>query len=73
MAGLDIYTGVASFLNADLSNESGISKTATDLRDAGPPGDQDRRAASSTTPPSASTELQQQRGAALVAVRKALS
>ena len=35
MAGLDIYTSVASFLNQDLSNESGISKTATDLRDEG--------------------------------------
>jgi len=35
MAGLDIYTSVASFLNQDLSNESGISKTATDLRDQG--------------------------------------
>ena len=35
MAGLDIYTAVASFLNADLSNETGISKTATDLRDEG--------------------------------------
>lgn len=35
MAGLDIYTSVASFLNQDLSNEAGISKTATDLRDQG--------------------------------------
>jgi 3-hydroxyacyl-CoA dehydrogenase len=35
MAGLDIYTSVASFLNQDLSNEAGISKTATDLRDEG--------------------------------------
>lgn len=35
MAGLDIYTSVASFLNPDLSNETGISKTATDLRDQG--------------------------------------
>ena len=35
MAGLDIYTSVASYLNADLSKSEEISKFATDLVDAG--------------------------------------
>ena len=72
MAGLDIYTAVASFLNADLSNETGISKTATDLRDEGRLGIKAGRGFFEYTPERIS-ELQQQRGAALVAVRKALS
>ena len=72
MAGLDIYTAVASFLNADLSNERGISKTATDLRDEGRLGIKSGRGFFEYTPERVA-ELQQQRGAALVAVRKALS
>ena len=72
MAGLDIYTAVASFLNADLSNEQGISKTATDLRDEGRLGIKSGRGFFEYTPERVA-ELQQQRGAALVAVRKALS
>jgi 3-hydroxybutyryl-CoA dehydrogenase/5-formyl-3-hydroxy-2-methylpyridine 4-carboxylate dehydrogenase len=72
MAGLDIYTAVASFLNADLSNETGISKTATDLRDQGRLGIKAGRGFFDYTPERIA-ELQQQRGAALVAVRKALS
>jgi 3-hydroxyacyl-CoA dehydrogenase len=72
MAGLDIYTAVASFLNADLSDEKGISKTATDLRDAGTLGIKSGRGFFEYTPERIA-ELQQQRGAALVAVRKALS
>ena len=72
MAGLDIYTAVASFLNADLSNEQGISKTATDLRDEGRLGIKTGRGFFEYTPERVA-ELQQQRGAALVAVRKALS
>ena len=72
MAGLDIYTAVASFLNADLSNERGISKTATDLRDEGHLGIKTGRGFFEYTPERVA-ELQQQRGAALVAVRKALS
>ncbi len=71
MAGLDIYTSVASFLNADLSNETGISKTATDLRDEGRLGIKTGRGFFEYTPERIK-ELQQQRGAALVAVRKAL-
>ena len=72
MAGLDIYTAVASFLNADLSNEQGISKTATDLRDEGRLGIKTGRGFFEYSPERVA-ELQQQRGAALVAVRKALS
>jgi 3-hydroxyacyl-CoA dehydrogenase len=72
MAGLDIYTAVASFLNADLSNESGISKTATDLRDSGRLGIKAGQGFFEYTPERVA-ELQAQRGAALVAVRKALS
>ena len=72
MAGLDIYTAVASFLNADLSNEQGISKTATDLRDEGRLGIKTGHGFFEYTPERIA-ELQQQRGAALVAVRKALS
>jgi 3-hydroxybutyryl-CoA dehydrogenase/5-formyl-3-hydroxy-2-methylpyridine 4-carboxylate dehydrogenase len=72
MAGLDIYTAVASFLNADLSNEAGISKTATDLRDEGRLGIKSGRGFFEYTPERIA-ELQQKRGAALVAVRKALS
>jgi len=72
MAGLDIYTAVASFLNPDLSNESGISRTATDLRDEGRLGIKAGRGFFEYTPERIA-QLQQQRGAALVAVRKALS
>jgi 3-hydroxyacyl-CoA dehydrogenase len=71
MAGLDIYTSVASFLNADLSNETGISSTATDLRDAGRLGIKTGGGFFDYTPERIK-ELQQQRAGALVAVRKAL-
>jgi 3-hydroxyacyl-CoA dehydrogenase len=72
MAGLDIYTAVAGFLNADLSNEQGISKTATDLRDAGRLGIKSGGGFFDYTPERIK-ELQAQRGAALVTLRKALS
>jgi 3-hydroxybutyryl-CoA dehydrogenase/5-formyl-3-hydroxy-2-methylpyridine 4-carboxylate dehydrogenase len=72
MAGLDIYTAVAGFLNADLSNETGISSTATDLRDAGRLGIKTGGGFFDYTP-ERTKELQQQRGAALVAVRKAMA
>jgi 3-hydroxybutyryl-CoA dehydrogenase/5-formyl-3-hydroxy-2-methylpyridine 4-carboxylate dehydrogenase len=71
MAGLDIYTSVASFLNADLSNESGISSTATGLRDAGRLGIKTGAGFFDYTPERIN-ELRQQRAAALVSVRKAL-
>ncbi|MEO3753763.1 3-hydroxyacyl-CoA dehydrogenase NAD-binding domain-containing protein [Streptomyces sp. B6B3] len=35
MAGLDIYEAVASYLNKDLSNESGVSPLVTDLTEQG--------------------------------------
>ena len=72
MAGLDIYTSVASFLNADLSNESGVSSTATDLRDAGRLGIKSGGGFFDYTP-ERTKELQQQRAGALVAVRKAMA
>jgi 3-hydroxybutyryl-CoA dehydrogenase/5-formyl-3-hydroxy-2-methylpyridine 4-carboxylate dehydrogenase len=71
MAGLDIYTSVASYLNASLSNETGVSSTATDLRDQGRLGIKTGGGFFDYTPPRVK-ELQQQRAGALVAVRKAL-
>jgi 3-hydroxyacyl-CoA dehydrogenase len=72
MAGLDIYNAVATYLNKDLSDEKGVSSTITERVDQGKLGiktggglfeyDADRAA-----------KLQQERAAALVAVRKALS
>jgi 3-hydroxybutyryl-CoA dehydrogenase/5-formyl-3-hydroxy-2-methylpyridine 4-carboxylate dehydrogenase len=72
MAGLDIYTSVASYLNASLSNESGVSSTATDLKDEGRLGIKAGRGFFDYTPERV-RELGAQRAAALVAVRKALS
>jgi 3-hydroxybutyryl-CoA dehydrogenase/5-formyl-3-hydroxy-2-methylpyridine 4-carboxylate dehydrogenase len=71
MAGIDIYTSVAGFLNADLSNDSGVSSTATDLRDQGRLGIKSGGGFFDYTPERIK-ELQQQRAGALVAVRKAL-
>ncbi|MCD6727511.1 MAG: 3-hydroxyacyl-CoA dehydrogenase NAD-binding domain-containing protein [Solirubrobacteraceae bacterium] len=71
MAGLDIYTSVASFLNQDLSNEEGISKTATDLRDAGRLGIKSGGGFFDYTPERVQ-ELVAERGAKLVGVRKVL-
>jgi 3-hydroxybutyryl-CoA dehydrogenase/5-formyl-3-hydroxy-2-methylpyridine 4-carboxylate dehydrogenase len=71
MAGLDIYTSVASFLNADLSNESGISKTATDLRDQGRLGIKSGGGFFDYTPERIQ-ELGAQRAGKLVGVRKVL-
>jgi 3-hydroxybutyryl-CoA dehydrogenase/5-formyl-3-hydroxy-2-methylpyridine 4-carboxylate dehydrogenase len=71
MAGLDIYTSVAGYLNRDLSDEKGVSKTAADLKDKGRLGIKAGRGFFDYTPERIK-ELQQQRAAALVAVRKAL-
>jgi 3-hydroxybutyryl-CoA dehydrogenase/5-formyl-3-hydroxy-2-methylpyridine 4-carboxylate dehydrogenase len=71
MAGLDIYTSVATYLNASLSDEKGVSKTATDLKDEGRLGIKTGRGFFEYSPERIK-ELQQQRAAALVAVRKAL-
>ncbi|MBV8735624.1 MAG: 3-hydroxyacyl-CoA dehydrogenase family protein [Solirubrobacterales bacterium] len=71
MAGLDIYTSVAGYLNRDLSDEKGVSKTAADLKDKGRLGIKTGGGFFDYTPERIK-ELQQQRAAALVAVRKAL-
>ncbi len=72
MAGLDIYTSVANYLNRDLSDEKGVSKTAVELKEQGRLGIKAGRGFFDYTPERVK-ELQQQRAAALVAVRKALS
>jgi 3-hydroxyacyl-CoA dehydrogenase len=71
MAGLDIYTSVAGYLNQDLSDEKGVSTTATDLKEKGRLGIKTGGGFFDYTPERIK-ELQQQRAAALVAVRKAL-
>ncbi|MGN6167657.1 MAG: 3-hydroxyacyl-CoA dehydrogenase NAD-binding domain-containing protein [Solirubrobacteraceae bacterium] len=71
MAGLDIYTSVASYLNSNLSDEKGVSKTATHLKENGRLGIKTGGGFFDYTPERIK-ELQQQRAAALVAVRKAL-
>ena len=71
MAGLDIYTSVASYLNQDLSDEKGVSRTATELKEKGRLGIKTGGGFFDYTPERIK-ELQQQRAAALVAVRKAL-
>ncbi len=71
MAGLDIYTSVASYLNQSLSDEKGVSTTATDLKEKGRLGIKTGGGFFDYTPDRIK-ELQQQRAAALVAVRKAL-
>lgn len=71
MAGLDIYTSVGGYLNQSLSDEKGVSKTASDLRDEGRLGIKTGRGFFDY-PPERIKELQQQRAATLVAVRKAL-
>lgn len=71
MAGLDIYTSVASYLNPDLSDEKGVSETATGLKAEGRLGIKAGKGFFDYTP-ERTKELAQQRAARLVAVRKAL-
>jgi 3-hydroxyacyl-CoA dehydrogenase len=71
MAGLDIYTSVASYLNQSLSNETGVSSTAVGLKDDGRLGIKTGGGFFDYSPEQVK-ELGQQRAAALVAVRKAL-
>jgi 3-hydroxybutyryl-CoA dehydrogenase/5-formyl-3-hydroxy-2-methylpyridine 4-carboxylate dehydrogenase len=71
MAGLDIYTSVAGYLNPSLSNEAGVSSTATGLKDEGRLGIKTGGGFFDYSPERIK-ELGQQRAAALVAVRKAL-
>jgi 3-hydroxyacyl-CoA dehydrogenase len=72
VAGLDIYTSVASYLNQDLSNESGVSSTAQKLHDEGRLGIKAGGGFFDYTPEQAQ-QLQQERAGKLVGVRKALS
>jgi 3-hydroxybutyryl-CoA dehydrogenase/5-formyl-3-hydroxy-2-methylpyridine 4-carboxylate dehydrogenase len=71
MAGLDIYTSVAGYLNGSLSDEAGVSSTATGLKEAGRLGIKTGGGFFDYTPERVK-ELGAQRAAALVAVRKAL-
>jgi 3-hydroxybutyryl-CoA dehydrogenase/5-formyl-3-hydroxy-2-methylpyridine 4-carboxylate dehydrogenase len=72
VAGLDIYTSVASYLNQDLSDEKGVSSTAQKLHDEGRLGIKAGGGFFDYTPEVAQ-QLQQERAGKLVAVRKALS
>lgn len=72
VAGLDIYTSVASYLNQDLSDEKGVSSTAQKLHDEGRLGIKAGGGFFDYTPELAQ-QLQQERAGKLVAVRKALS
>jgi 3-hydroxybutyryl-CoA dehydrogenase/5-formyl-3-hydroxy-2-methylpyridine 4-carboxylate dehydrogenase len=71
MAGLDIYTSVASYLNQSPSNMTDVSSTATDLKNSGRLGIKTGGGFFDYTPDRVK-ELGAQRAAALVAVRKAL-
>jgi 3-hydroxyacyl-CoA dehydrogenase len=71
MAGLDIYTSVAGYLNGSLSNETQVSSTATNLKEEGRLGVKTGGGFFDYTPERVK-ELAQQRAASLVAVRKAL-
>jgi 3-hydroxybutyryl-CoA dehydrogenase/5-formyl-3-hydroxy-2-methylpyridine 4-carboxylate dehydrogenase len=72
VAGLDIYTAVASYLNKDLSNADGISATVTSKVDAGKLGIKTQGGLFDYTPEKIQ-QLQQQRGRLLVASKKALT
>jgi 5-formyl-3-hydroxy-2-methylpyridine 4-carboxylate dehydrogenase len=72
MAGLDIYTSVASYLNASLNASPEVSKTVTDKVAAGRLGIKTQGGLFDYTPERIQ-HLQQQRGRKLVATRKALT
>jgi 3-hydroxybutyryl-CoA dehydrogenase/5-formyl-3-hydroxy-2-methylpyridine 4-carboxylate dehydrogenase len=72
MAGLDIYTSVAGYLNKDLNASPGVSQTVTDKVAAGKLGIKTQGGLFDYTPERIQ-QLQQQRGRKLVATRKALS
>ena len=72
MAGLDIYTAVASYLNQDLSNEQGISSTIQDLTAKGRLGMKTKGGIFDYTDERIA-ELRAERFGGLVKVRKALS
>ncbi|MBX3030450.1 MAG: 3-hydroxyacyl-CoA dehydrogenase family protein [Chloroflexi bacterium] len=72
MAGMDIYTAVASYLNPDLSNASEVSPTIRDLVAKGRLGMKTKGGLFDYTDEEVGA-LRAQRGASLVKVRKALS
>ena len=72
MAGLDIYTSVASYLNMSLNASPEVSKTVTDKVAAGKLGIKTQGGLFDYTPERIQ-QLQQQRGRKLVATRKALA
>jgi 3-hydroxyacyl-CoA dehydrogenase len=72
VAGLDIYTAVASYLNKDLSNTSVISATVTSKVDQGKLGIKTGGGLFDYTPEKIQ-QLQQQRGRLLLASKKALT
>ena len=71
MAGMDIYTSVASYLNPDLSNASEVSPTIRSLVEQGRLGMKTKGGLFDYTDEEVG-QLRAQRGAKLVAVRKAL-
>ncbi len=71
MAGMDIYTAVASYLNQDLSNEAGVSRTIGDLVAQGRLGMKTKGGLFDYTDEQIA-QLRAERGAALVRVRKAI-
>ena len=72
MAGLDIYTSVASYLNKSLNASPDVSKSVTDKVAAGKLGIKTQGGLFEYTPERIQ-QLQQQRGRKLVATRKALA
>ncbi len=72
MAGLDIYTSVASYLNKDLNASPEVSRTISDKVAAGQLGIKTQGGLFDYTPERIQ-QLQQQRGRKLVATRKALA
>ena len=72
VAGLDIYTSVASYLNKDLNASPGISSTVTSKVAEGKLGMKTQGGLFAYTPEKIQ-ELQQKRGRKLVATRKALA
>lgn len=72
MAGMDIYTSVASYLNPDLSNAAEVSSTIRSLVEEGRLGMKTKGGLFDYTDEQVG-QLRAQRGAKLVAVRKALS
>jgi len=71
MAGLDIYTAVASYLNENLSNNPGISSTVTSKVDAGQLGIKTGGGLFEYTPEKIQ-ELQAKRGRLLLGTKKVL-